>query len=498
MQKRFLAFFMAMVMILAVGCGGAKTDDTKDSKDAITVSSDSDSEKEDDSSDSGKELKILAQSMPGFTEFRYHDLLKQFEAETGIKVTVEGIEEMMPDDYAKKVITKLHAGDIPSLMYIEDVTLLDRYNKSYLRSKLVDNGVAEDLSNKVNTYDNLLDMFKTQYFIPTGINISFFVTPKSELKKVGLEVPSYNLSENEIYDIWYKIHPEKPAKIDYFFYKYITSIFSGIEFDRNGSNIDVSYENFIKFADNIKNEIKSDKYVVEPFEDYETSKKAYTTDDPDDMEAIMSEITKYFEFMDSHENYYTYSFPYMWNFSEKLDFYSFIKEPGQVKASFNKEDVAFIPSSYVSTRTAGFMVPKSAKNKDNAYKFLEWITSEEIQNQIAGTAFTSGQGLQFYGPILKNTPEAFDKYLAENELTLPPVNDKMIEEVYATLNDPSFIDMYMSSMGSEDMNYELLIKQYLGELIFDYVFKEDITEDEIKSQLKASMSKLNTFLAELE
>ncbi|WP_425449805.1 extracellular solute-binding protein [Dethiothermospora halolimnae] len=391
------------------------------------------------------------------------DMYKQvFEEEYNVKVNYEKIETSSYEEYLKKLHTKLYLENGPTLLFIENRDMYQKY---------IDRGIAVDVTSKIPNIAKLYNGFNKEkvYYVPVGMDYWPIELNRKYLKKIGVKEPKLNWTREDYLNLKRKWSECEPRPFSYREYldivKYPLENLNIIYGDNTTINItNDKIKNYIKHA---KGQIYSGRYILNPDYKYEM----YTEYGQD---YSNKETTKLMNFNNDicHE---------VLNLTG-------IENGLHITDMLGKEEknVLLLPdvmrNSY-QINTWGFLVNRNGKNTELGYKFINGLLEDEQQINI----YRDMSYADF--PVIKGIEEQIGKIEKERE-----IEDRFIklkEYILDKFNKGEY--KVYNSQGSKKVEFYNMLEEDLVEIIFD---EKEYSDEELSRKLQKLEDKYNMWLTE--
>lgn len=386
-----------------------------------------------------------------------------FEQERGVKINFDIITANNDDEYDKKKNTKLYLDDGPTLIFISS---FDSY-KNY-----IEQGIAVNVKGKIPSLEKVYSgvLNDEGYLIPIGMDYWPTILNKSVLDRLGLDKPKPNWNRNDylkMKEMSLKLEPQYFTRSEYF--ELLVPRLNELDvLDEENKTIRLNNQEVIQCIRDIREEISSDKYILNENYTYENYHNMIFERESEECKESIS-LDEYIE-----DKRLKSAYPRTRSGLKSLEVDSIIDNNNVILPDviYGENDIF---------HTWGFIVNSNGKNIELGMEFLNELLVDDIQLEM----FT--QEYSTY-PVNKEIEDEISRLEEEKG-----INEEAIELRKYLINQIELgnYERYHSSR----KKLELQSKLYLD--FVEYVFADEpYTDEELSEELQKLETKYRIWLNE--
>lgn len=441
-MKKYILILFFMSIVIITSC--SDTDSNKDSK--------------------TKNLTIYVPSMYNNPELTFIVSQKdKFEKENNVKINIDTLKDTKYEDRNKAITSMMSKKNGPSLIFVGT-------NDSY--KWYIESGVALNAEGKVSNRKKLLEYINIdEYFTPISLSVYSRAINKAVLEEIGESPPPLDWDYSDYKDLWLA-EAKKRGKIlsAQTYSEAFSVIFDKIQFiNREKKEVNLNNDKVKQAFKEFKDIIHS-SYFEHPenytFENYENLLKEYKSEEWERADTISNSI--------SNERLlggggFNVLFP-ITKF-DSIMMKKYIHQPP-------------IKSKNGNILTSGFIVNRNGENIDLAWKFLDYVLQEEVQQNMIN------YNHYYMYPVLQSLEEDLMKTIKQKG-DIPERFLKIREIVLEKIIDGEY-SVIVPGNSAPDTE-----KANIYQLTIDYVFsEEEFTDKELAYRLKIIEDAYNIWLNE--
>lgn len=502
MKKSLFALFLSF-MILFTGCSNTaqKSETNQNNSSAQKTSTKKDIKP-------AEKLTILIQTekwnqFDGLQQKYPLDYFsKKFEEETGIELEFEEIlkdfggenktYEQAESEFKQQLNSKLYSGSGPTLICLKDsLAQLNAFSKC---------GAFEDITD-IKNYDSIGHTMKGENFISPIFNAGNIIVPKEFIDDSDIDLTQYltGMTSSDRYELFKTLNPDVTIPFSNFAFYYVTGAFNDFKLKIKDGKAAFTLDELKSDTKKVRDEFYSGRFNM-PEDLNSDTLKNYTSSESKQAIEANTYINKLIEDRELKETDRSFS---MWRFSNRV-FYSpsiYIPDSNNYSmANYSPSDMYYIPFKDGYNQGLGFMLNSSASDADKAAakKYLEFITSEEVQKEFFDLICMSfdEDGAHFpndgFGPSVVSVVD-FAKEKTKNNPEFKAFSD-LIESTFNFLNDPEYADKYLNGQSSLPFDAFGDINELYDKCLFN---NGEISDEELQTEFDQIIEKINIKISEL-
>ncbi|WP_425449796.1 extracellular solute-binding protein [Dethiothermospora halolimnae] len=396
----------------------------------------------------------------------FHDVCK-YDDIKDIKVKFDIIKGDTYEEFLDNINVKLYLDKGPTLIYIS--------YKPYYYQMFKEKGIAKKVDhNMIPNINNIYDFYLEEeiYFVPIGAYYICTSFNKAQIEKLDIEIPGFNLTINEYYDIRKKwVEYNAPIEISWSDVEDIVRIrLDNINiFSEDYKAINIDTKIMRESIKTMKKEIYSGKYILPNDFTYEDYYKAC-------FDFSHQERSKYEEFRTKGMTAYYLTF----SADNGL-------KTSSMKSGVIDNRVIFpnVEHPKYNVDLGGFIVNKNGKNKELGYKFLNRLLEEEFQMKMY-------EGQYMYAPVIKTVEDDIEKI--ESKQGLEPEIMELKNYIYDKMEKGEIQPrLYTNDRTLKTFN----LRRKLYKDLFKFIFtEEEYSVEELSRKLKELEDRYSVYLNE--
>ena len=404
----------------------------------------------------------------------FHDVCK-YDDIKDIKVKFDIIKGDTYEEFLDNINVKLYLDKGPTLIYIS--------YKPYYYQMFKEKGIAKKVDhNMIPNINNIYDFYLEEeiYFVPIGAYYICTSFNKAQIEKLDIEIPGFNLTINEYYDIrekWVKATApiELSSKdVD----DIVTYKLDNINiFTEDNKSIKLDTREMKENIRDMRKEIYSGKYILPD---------GFTDED-------------YYNACIDYKGQYRWKYEDFWFKSATIYYLYFNAYDGLKTASMksgmidNRIHFPNVKKPKYNVRLGGFIVNSNGKNKELGYKFLNSLLREEFQMQMyRGDNGDYVVPSNMYTPVIKTVEDDIEK--VESKQDLEPEIIELKNYIYDKMEKGEIRpEIYKKDKTLKTVT----LRKRLYKNLFKFIFtEEEYGDEELSRELQKLEDRYNLYLNE--